>query len=326
VTTPLLEIQDLRVAFHHRGRAIDAVRGVTLQLNRGEILGIVGETGSGKTLTGLAMLQLVPSPGVVTASKLTFDGIDLLDLNRAGMAALRGKRISMIFQDPATSLNPVYTIGTQIDAVLSVHTDLDRNARREEALARLVEVGLPDPQRVFDTYPHQLSGGMQQRVMIALALAGDPEVLVADEPTTALDVTIQAQILTLLDRLRRQRGLAIILISHNLGVVSQTCDRVALMYAGSLVEEGKTDEVLQTPAHPYARALIASMVRSGHRKEPLKVLSGSGPAPGTIPTGCAFAPRCVMRVDRCLTDTPELIQFGERSVACLRAHEELVHD
>jgi oligopeptide/dipeptide ABC transporter ATP-binding protein len=268
------------------------------------------------------MLQLGPSPGVVTASKLIFDGIDLLDLNRAGMAALRGKRISMIFQDPATSLNPVYTIGSQIDAVLSVHTDLDRNARHEEALARLAEVGLPDPQRVFDIYPHQLSGGMQQRVMIALALAGDPEVLVADEPTTALDVTI----LALLDRLRRQRGLAIILISHNLGVVAQTCDRVALMYAGSLVEEGRTEEVLQTPAHPYAQALIASMVRSGHRKEPLKVLSGSGPAPGTIPAGCAFAPRCVMRVDRCLTDIPELIRFGERSIACLRAHEELVHD
>ena len=312
----LLEVDELRVAFARRGGAVEAVRGASFRLGRGEILGLVGETGSGKTLTGLALLRLVPPPGRVTARRLVFDGLDLLSLAPAALRATRGARISMLFQDPATSLNPVFTVGAQLDAVLAAHTRLGRPERCLRAVERLAEVGLPDPERILRLYPHQLSGGMQQRVMIALALAGDPELLVADEPTTALDVTIQAQILDLLRRLRAERGLSIVLISHHLGVVSQTCDRVALMYAGSIVEEGPVSRVLGAPSHPYTRSLLGSIVTGERRKQPLAVLPGFGPAPGSLPPGCAFAPRCPVAIERCRIETPRLVAVDGRSVAC----------
>ncbi|HSV92798.1 MAG TPA: ABC transporter ATP-binding protein, partial [Desulfobacterales bacterium] len=288
----MLEVEDLRVAFGLPSGAGEAVRGVSFELDRGEILGLVGETGSGKTLTGLSLLRLVSPPGRVTAQRLVFEGLDLLDLGPSALRATRGTRISMIFQDPATSLNPVFTIGAQLDAVLTAHTTLGRRERRARATERLAEAGLPDPDRIYGLYPHQLSGGMQQRAMIALALAGDPELLVADEPTTALDVTIQAQMLELLRRLRAERGLSIILISHHLGVVRETCDRVALMYAGSIVEEGSTSRVLDEPRHPYTISLLESVVTTERRKQSLVVLPGLGPAPGLLPPGCSFAPRC----------------------------------
>ncbi len=312
----LLEVEDLRVAFGRPSGAVDAVRGVSFELGRGEILGLVGETGSGKTLTGLSLLRLVPPPGRLTARRLVFDGLDLLNLEPAALRATRGTRISMIFQDPATSLNPVFAIGAQLDAVLAAHTKLGRRERRTRATERLVEVGLPDPERIHGLYPHQLSGGMQQRVMIALALAGDPELLVADEPTTALDVTIQAQILDLLRRLRAERGLSIVLISHHLGVVSETCDRVALMYAGSIVEEGSTSKVLGEPRHPYTTSLLGSIVTAERRKQSLAVLPGFGPAPGPLPPGCAFAPRCPSAFDRCRAEAPQPVRPGGPSVAC----------
>ncbi len=313
----LLEVEDLHVAFARGRGEVEAVRGVSLHLDRGEILGLVGETGSGKTLTGLSLLHLVPPPGAIRARRLTFDGLDLTHLAPADLRRLRGGRISMIFQDPATSLNPVFTVGTQLDAVLATHTRAGSAARRAAALDRLAEVGLPQPERIRRRYPHELSGGMQQRVMIALALAGDPDLLVADEPTTALDVTIQAQILELLLRLRAERGLSIVLVSHNLGVVAETCDRVALMYAGSIVEEGPARALLEAPGHPYARSLLGSVVGGdANRKRPLPVLPGFGPAPGPLPPGCAFAPRCPSAVDRCRVETPVPTRSGERAVAC----------
>ncbi len=320
----LLEVEDLRVAFGRPTGAVEAVRGVSFELGRGEILGLVGETGSGKTLTGLSLLRLVPPPGRMTARRLVFDGLDLLNLEPAALRATRGTRISMIFQDPATSLNPVFSIGAQLDAVLAAHTKLGRRERRTRATERLAEVGLPDPERIHGLYPHQLSGGMQQRVMIALALAGDPELLVADEPTTALDVTIQAQILDLLRRLRAERGLSIVLISHHLGVVSETCDRVALMYAGSIVEEGSTSKVLGEPRHPYTTSLLNSIVTAERRKQSLVVLPGFGPAPGPLPPGCAFAPRCPSAFDRCRAEAPQPVRPGGPSVACWLPETEAV--
>jgi oligopeptide/dipeptide ABC transporter ATP-binding protein len=316
VNDVLLEVDDLRVAFARPGGLVEAVRGVSFRLGRGEILGLVGETGSGKTLTGLSLLRLVPPPGRVTARRLVFDGLDLLSLAPAELRATRGARISMIFQDPATSLNPAFTVGAQLEAVLAAHTRLGRSERRARAIERLAEVGLPDPARMYRLYPHQLSGGMQQRVMIALALAGDPDLLVADEPTTALDVTIQAQILDLLRRLRTERGLSIILVSHHLGVVSETCDRVALMYAGSIVEEGPVSRVLGTPIHPYTRSLLGSIVTGERRKQPLPVIPGSVPAPGSLLPGCAFAPRCPVAIERCRVESPPPVAVDDRSVSC----------
>jgi oligopeptide/dipeptide ABC transporter ATP-binding protein len=323
VTAPLLAVEDLRVAFAGPGGPIEAVRGVSFQLGRGEILGLVGETGSGKTLTGLSLLRLVPPPGVTTARRLDFDGIDLLALGPARLREIRGSRIAMIFQDPATSLNPVFTVGAQLDAALAAHGRLGRRERRARALERLAEAGLPHPERVRRSYPHELSGGMQQRVMIALALSADPELLVADEPTTALDVTIQAQILDLLLRLRAERGLSIVLVSHHLGIVSETCDHVALMYAGKIVEEGAAGTILESPRHPYARSLLGSIVSGARRKESLAVLPGFGPAPGPLPPGCAFAPRCPVAVDRCRAETPALSVVDGRSVACWVAGPEV---
>ena len=322
----LLEVDDLRVSFAWGARPMEAVRGVSFRLERGEILGLVGETGSGKTLTGLSLLRLVPPPGMVTAKRLAFGGLDLLALRPGELRAIRGTRIAMIFQDPATSLNPVFTVGAQLDAVLAAHTSLGRRDRRARAIERLGEVGLPNPQRILGLYPHELSGGMQQRLMIALALAGDPELLIADEPTTALDVTIQAQILDLLRRLQAERGLSIVLVSHNLGIVRETCHRLALMYAGSLVEEGPTAEVLGAPRHPYTRSLLDSLVTGDRRKMPLPVLPGFGPAPGTLPPGCPFAPRCPMAIERCRAEKPPLMTARGRAAACWLVDAEAPHD
>ncbi len=316
MTAPLLNVEDLRVTFARRSGPLEAVRGVSFQVGRGEILGLVGETGSGKTLTGLSLLRLVPPPGITTAGRMEFDGIDLLSVDRARLRDIRGRRIAMIFQDPAASLNPVFTVGSQLDAAIAAHARLSAPERRVRALERLVEVGLPEPALVSQRYPHELSGGMQQRVMIALALSGDPDLLVADEPTTALDVTIQAQILDLLLRLRQERGLSIVLVSHHLGIVSETCDRVALMYAGRIVEAGPTATVLESPLHPYSGSLLDSIVSRGRRKQPLAVIPGLGPAPGPLPPGCAFAPRCPRAIERCRDETPELSTVDGRSVAC----------
>ena len=312
----LLRVADLRVSFDGRDGSVDVLDGVGFEVGRGEIVGLVGETGSGKTMSGLSVLRLVPPPGRIVDGEIEFDGIDLLSLPAARMRALRGARISMIFQDPNASLNPVFSLGAQLDAVLATHTDLGRRDRRARALAGLRAAHLPDSERLLAAYPHQLSGGMQQRAMIALALAAEPDLLIADEPTTALDVTIQAQILELLRELRETRGLSILLIAHNLAVVGEICDRVVVFYAGRVAEAGPARAVLSDPKHPYTRGLVASLPRSGGAGTPIAAMRGSMPAPGEVPPGCAFAPRCPHGEPRFLLERPPLVRTGDRAVAC----------
>jgi oligopeptide/dipeptide ABC transporter ATP-binding protein len=293
--TRVLEVRDLRVSFPARdGRRFHPVDGVSFTLDRGETLALVGESGCGKSLTSLALLQLIPPPGRVDAGsaiRLTGD-TDVLALRGEPLRRIRGKRIGMIFQDPMTSLNPVFTVGDQIAEGVRAHLPVTKGQARARALALLQEVGIPDPARRLDAYPHQLSGGMRQRVMIAIALAAEPEILVADEPTTALDVTVQAQILEVLDRLRRSHGMAVLLITHDLGIVAGRADRVAVMYAGQIVEEAPTTELFARPSHPYTQGLFASVPRLSGPIQRLTPIGGSVPAPTAWPSGCRFRPRC----------------------------------
>ena len=298
--TSLLEVRDLRVSFPAGSGTIHPVDGVSFTLERGRTLALVGESGCGKSLTGLALLQLVPSPGRVDqSSSIRLEGKELLALDEEAMRAVRGGRIGMVFQDPMTSLNPVLTVGSQIAEAIRAH----RAVTKRDALARaetlLAEVGIADPSRRLGEYPHQLSGGMRQRVMIAIALAAEPEIIIADEPTTALDVTVQAQILELLDRLRQQRGMAVLLITHDLGVVAGRADDMCVMYAGQVVEQASTRQVFESPAHPYTRGLFGSVPTITGPRERLRPIAGSVPPPAAWPTGCRFAPRCPERFERC---------------------------
>ena len=298
--TSLLEVRDLRVSFPAGSGTIHPVDGVSFTLERGRTLALVGESGCGKSLTGLALLRLVPSPGRVDqSSSIRLEGKELLSLDEEAMRAVRGGRIGMVFQDPMTSLNPVLAIGSQIAEAIRAH----RAVTKRDALARaetlLAEVGIADPSRRLGEYPHQLSGGMRQRVLIALALAAEPEIIIADEPTTALDVTVQAQILELLDRLRQQRGMAVLLITHDLGVVAGRADDMCVMYAGQVVEQASTRQVFESPAHPYTRGLFGSVPAITGPRERLKPIAGSVPPPAAWPTGCRFAPRCPERFERC---------------------------
>ena len=308
---PLLEVEDLRLAFDLAGGTVHPVDGVSFSIARGETLALVGESGCGKSLTSLALLRLVPPPGrIAEGSKITLDGGDLLALRESDMRAVRGGRIGMVFQDPMTSLNPVFTVGDQVAETIRAHRKATAREAKDRAIALLGEVGIPDPALRYASYPHQLSGGLRQRVMIAIALAADPELLVADEPTTALDVTVQAQILELLDRLRRERGMAVLLITHDLGVVAGRADRVAVMYAGQIVETADTTALFRAPAHPYTRALFASMPRLDHARERLSPIPGVVPVPGAWPSGCRFHPRCAEMLQRCPADVPPV--FGLR--------------
>ena len=290
----VLEVEDLRVTFPGPGGArVSAVDGVSFTLARGETLALVGESGCGKSLTGLSLLRLVPPPGRIEAgSGIRLGGVDVLGLEGEALRAIRGRRIGMIFQDPMSSLNPVFRIGDQVAEGILAHFDLSKRVARERAVALLGEVGIPDPAARANAYPHQLSGGMRQRVMIAIALAAEPEILVADEPTTALDVTVQAQILEVLDRLRTARGMAVLLITHDLGIVAGRADRVAVMYAGQIVEEAATPELFARPSHPYTQGLFASIPRLSGPVTRLTPIAGTVPPPHAWPSGCRFRPRC----------------------------------
>jgi peptide/nickel transport system ATP-binding protein len=299
----LLEVNDLQTHFPTRAGLVRAVDGVSFYLDRGELLGLVGESGCGKSMTALSVMRLVAPPGKIVNGEILFDGKDLLKLSDAQMRDMRGDDIAMIFQDPMTSLNPVFTVGEQIAEALRLHRKMSRAEARQATIEAMREVAIPDPARRLDDYPHQLSGGMRQRVMIAMALACNPKLLIADEPTTALDVTIQAQILELLDELRKQRELAVLLITHDLGVVAEVADRVAVMYTGRIVEESPVDELFARPKHPYTEGLLRSVPKLTAedvvRKERLETIEGVVPSPTDLPPGCHFAPRCVHRMPRC---------------------------
>jgi oligopeptide/dipeptide ABC transporter ATP-binding protein len=314
----LLEIEDLRTHFHTRAGLVRAVDGVSLDVTTGQTLGIVGESGCGKSVTALSIMRLIDAPGRIEAgSRIIFGGQDLVELDEDELVEIRGNQISMVFQEPMTSLNPVLTIGGQIVEAVLLHRHVSSAAARERALEMLALVGIATPRRRFDDYPHQLSGGMRQRVMIAMALACEPQLLIADEPTTALDVTIQAQILELLRDLRGRLGMAIMLITHDLGVVAEMCDDVAVMYAGRVVERGATDAVFRSPQHPYTEALLHSIPLLGMtQSEPLKVIRGVVPSALSWPRGCRFASRCDYSFDRCFREDPPLFQAGGQKSAC----------
>ena len=305
-TKPLLEVKGLKTYFYTEDGVVRAVDGVNFEVYPGEVLGLVGESGCGKSVTSLSIMRLIAKPGRVDAGEILLDGENLLDLPEDEMIKVRGNRISMIFQQPQTALNPVFKVGDQLSEVLSVHQDLGREAGRKRAVALLKMVGVPDPERRVDAYPHELSGGMAQRVMIAMALACVPELLIADEPTTALDVTIQAQILDLMRDLRRDMGTSVILITHDLGVVAEMAERVAVMYAGEIVEQTDVNSLFDEPLHPYTQGLIGSIPVLGEMKEKLDVIPGSVPNLINLPPGCRFAPRCQARLKYACTICAEV--------------------
>jgi len=316
---PLLAVENLSVAFRQNGSDLQAVRGVSFSLEAGEILGLVGESGSGKTVTCRALLKLLPSRRArITGGAMRFEGQDLVPLREAEMRAVRGPKIAMIFQNPSSHLDPVMPVGRQIAEAIVFHEGASERQARARALELLNQVGIPDAERQLDAYPHQLSGGMRQRAMIAIALSCRPRLLIADEPTTALDVTVQAQILRLLLRLRDETGLAIVLITHDLGVVAQTCDRVAVMYAGCIVEQGRKPAVLSRPLHPYSEGLIQSQPEAAPINQRLSSIDGQPPSLGNLPPGCAFHPRCRYAEPACRQAPPPLADIDGHLTACLR--------
>ncbi len=303
---PLLEVKGLKTYFYTEDGVVRAVDGVSFEVYPGEVLGLVGESGCGKSVTSLSIMRLISKPGRVDEGEILLDGENLLKLPEEEMIKVRGNRISMIFQQPQTALNPVFKVGDQLAEVLGVHQDMGKEAGWKRAVDLLKMVGVPDPERRADAYPHELSGGMAQRVMIAMALACVPELLIADEPTTALDVTIQAQILDLMRDLRREMGTSVILITHDLGVVAEMAERVAVMYAGEIVEQTDVNTLFDQPLHPYTQGLIGSIPVLGEIKERLDVIPGSVPNLVDLPPGCRFAPRCLARVKYGLTICPEV--------------------
>ncbi len=317
---PVLRVRDLALDFVSSDRRTSALGGVSLDVAPGEVVGLVGETGCGKTVTGLAILGLLPRSARITSGSVEFEGRDLLGLGEREMRAIRGARIAMVFQNPATAFNPVFSIGTQIDLVLKAHGKLSRAGADERIRSTLSAVGLPEHDRILRAYPHQLSGGLLQRAMIAMALVCRPALLIADEPTTALDVTIAGQILRLLRRLQEERGFSVLFITHDLGVVRTVSDRVAVLYAGRVVEAAPTAELFRAPAHPYTRGLMAAVPRRSTRGASLASIPGSVPGDAAALAGCAFASRCPIAVDRCLVERPDLraVAAGHRA-ACLLA-------
>jgi len=315
---PLLEIRNLQTHFFTEDGVVRAVDGVDITVYPGEVLGIVGESGCGKSVTSLSIMRLISQPGKVVGGEILFDGKDLLKLPEAEMMAVRGNRISMIFQQPQTSLNPVFRVGEQIGEVLNVHQDFGKEAAQKRTVELLKLVGIPDAERRAEAFPHELSGGMAQRVMIAMALACLPDLLIADEPTTALDVTIQAQILDLMRNMREQFGSAVILITHDLGVIAEMADRVAVMYAGEIVEQTSVLSLFKEPLHPYTKGLIGSTPVLGRVREKLDVIPGAVPNLVNLPKGCRFAPRCAARVQHnlaiCTEQDPDLIQYNEEHI------------
>jgi len=312
----ILDIEGLTVQFPTRRGTLTAVDSISLSIAPGEVLGVVGESGAGKSMTGLAVIGLLEPPGRIAAGEVRLEGRRIDNLPHEAMRRIRGRKIGVIFQDPLTSLNPLYTIGQQLEETILTHLPLTNAQARQRALELLKEVGIPAPEARYGNYPHHFSGGMRQRVVIALALAAEPRLLIADEPTTALDVSIQAQIIALLKRLAGERGAAVMLITHDMGVIAETAQRVAVMYAGRIVEIGPVREVIHAPRHPYTVGLMGSIPKVGLRKQKLMQIDGAMPRLNAIPPGCAFNPRCPRRFDRCLAERPELLAAGTSRAAC----------
>ncbi len=318
-----LEIKDLTVSFSSEGRKVEVVSGLSLSVPRGKIVGVVGESGCGKTVTALSVMRLIPEPpGRIEGGEIIFDGADILRSSDRDMRALRGNRISMIFQEPISSLNPVFTVGDQVGESLRTHLNITKKEEKERVIALLKLVGIPAPESRMKNYPHELSGGMSQRVMIAMALACSPEVLIADEPTTALDVTIQAGILELIDDLRVRLGMSVLLITHDLGIIAEVADAVYVMYAGKVVEHAVTRDLFKNPKHPYTVGLLNSIPDLRGLKEKLDAIPGVVPSPGSFPPGCRFQDRCPLAIDKCRNEEPP---FSEHAAghysACWRADE-----
>ncbi len=314
--TPLLEVTDLTVEFPTRRGTLRALDQVSFSIGAGEVLGVVGESGAGKSLTGAAIIGLLQPPGRIAGGTIRLEGerIDTLPPDR--LRRIRGRRIGTIFQDPLTTLNPLYTIGRQLTETMRTHLPISESEARDRAIGWLDQVGIPAAAHRIDAYPHEFSGGMRQRVVIALALCAEPRLVVADEPTTALDVSVQAQIITLLKRLTRDHGTAVMLITHDMGVIAETADRVAVMYAGRIAEIGPVSDVIRNPAHPYSRGLMDSIPSMAHRAERLRQIDGAMPRLNAIPAGCAFNPRCPSVFDRCRSDRPVLLPAGNGQAAC----------
>lgn len=322
---PILQVDKLKVSFTSGKKLVPAVQDVSFSLHEGEILGIVGESGSGKSVTSLTIMGLIPKPpGVVENGKILFEQEDLLTFDEKRMRDIRGNKISMIFQEPMTSLNPLFTIGDQLMEAIRLHTKTTKKEARERIIELLKLVGLPRANELINEYPHQLSGGMRQRVMIAMAMACNPKVLIADEPTTALDVTIQSQILTLMKELNEKTQTSIILITHDLGVVAEVCDRVIVMYAGQIVEQGDVKTIFQNPKHPYTKGLLKSIPHVHKKEDRLYSIPGNVPRPGTIKQGCYFAPRCDKAMKRCMQHSPRFYETEspDHVVRCF-LHEEM---
>lgn len=314
--TPLLEVRDLIVEFPTRHGVLRALDRVSFSIAAGEVLGVVGESGAGKSITGAAIIGLLTPPGHIAGGSVRLDGerIDTLPAER--LRRIRGRRIGMIFQDPLTTLNPLLRIGRQLTETIRTHLDLNETEARRRAIFWLERVGIPDAPRRIDAWPHEFSGGQRQRVVIALALCAEPELVIADEPTTALDVSVQAQIITLLKTLTRDNGAAVMLVTHDMGVIAETADRVAVMYAGRIAEIGPVAAVIQHPAHPYSDGLMGSIPTIEHRTERLRQIDGAMPRLDAIPTGCAFHPRCAHAFDRCVEEQPDLLDAGDTRAAC----------
>ncbi len=316
MTPPLLEVRDLVVEFPGRRGTLRALDGVSFDIAPGEILGVVGESGAGKSLTGAAIIGLLEPPGRIAAGEVRLAGERIDDLPPERLRRIRGRRIGAIFQDPLTSLNPLYTVGRQLVETIRTHLPLNEAAARARAVELLRETGIPAPEARVDHYPHQFSGGMRQRVVIALALAANPALIVADEPTTALDVSIQAQVIGLLRRLCKDHGAAVMLVTHDMGVIAEACDRVAVMYAGRIVEVGPVRAVIHAPAHPYTAGLMGSIPAMDEDRARLAQIDGAMPRPGAIPSGCAFHPRCPQAFARCRVERPLLRGAGATRAAC----------
>lgn len=316
MSAPLLEVRHLRVEFPTRHGTLRALDDVSFDIAPGEILGVVGESGAGKSLTGAAIIGLLEPPGRIAAGEIRLEGERIDGLPEERLRSIRGRRIGAIFQDPLTSLNPLYTVGRQLVETIRAHLPMSESQARERAIRLLQETGIPGAAERIDQYPHQFSGGMRQRVVIALALAAEPRLIVADEPTTALDVSIQAQIIGLLRRVCRDHGAAVMLVTHDMGVIAETCDRVAVMYAGRIVEIGPVQQVIHAPAHPYTVGLMGSIPSMDEDRQRLLQIDGAMPRLNAIPSGCPFHPRCTRAFDRCHLERPDLLAAGDTRAAC----------
>jgi peptide/nickel transport system ATP-binding protein len=316
MTVPLLEVKNLKVEFPTRHGLLTAIDDVSFSIAPGEVLGVVGESGAGKSITGTAIIGLLEPPGRIASGEILLNGKRIDNLSYDQMRAIRGREIGAIFQDPLTSLNPLYTVGRQLTETIQTHLHLSGDAARKRAVELLAETGIPAPDKRVDQYPHQFSGGMRQRVVIALALAANPKLLIADEPTTALDVSIQAQIIQLIKKLCREHGTAVMLVTHDMGVIAETADRVAVMYAGRVAEIGPVAQVIHHPQHPYTRGLMGSIPKMDVDVHRLAQIDGAMPRLNAIPAGCAFNPRCPQVFDRCTRERPDLLPAGTTQAAC----------